>query len=114
MLPGLSSLKNGSFRLYLAYYITIFSQLKVYKTICKQVLVRYRGALPDLFREGHSVVAEGFLRPIDNYPGRPDASNEVNEDLVERAKKAGCYFAAVDVLAKHDEVRTSREHNRTS
>ena len=27
-------------------------------------MVRYRGALPDLFREGHSVVAEGFLRPL--------------------------------------------------
>ncbi|BBN16872.1 cytochrome c-type biogenesis protein CcmE [Marchantia polymorpha subsp. ruderalis] len=77
--------------------------------LANEVLVRYRGALPDLFREGHSVVAEGFLRPIDNYPGRPDASNEVNEDLVERAKKAGCYFAAVDVLAKHDEKYMPKE-----
>ncbi|KAG6548752.1 hypothetical protein Mapa_009762 [Marchantia paleacea] len=77
--------------------------------LANEVLVRYRGALPDLFREGHSVVAEGFLRPIDNYPGRPDASNELNEDLVERAKKAGCYFAAVDVLAKHDEKYMPKE-----
>ncbi|CAI0412441.1 unnamed protein product [Linum tenue] len=28
------------------------------------ILVRYKGALPDLFREGHSVVVEGFVRPI--------------------------------------------------
>ncbi|KAL3679218.1 hypothetical protein R1sor_022174 [Riccia sorocarpa] len=77
--------------------------------LANEVLVRYRGALPDLFREGHSVVAEGFLRPIDNYPGRPDTQNELNEELVERAKKAGCYFAAVDVLAKHDEKYMPKE-----
>nr|CAD1835158.1 unnamed protein product [Ananas comosus var. bracteatus] len=28
------------------------------------ILVRYEGSLPDLFREGHSVVVEGFLRPF--------------------------------------------------
>ncbi|GJP36747.1 hypothetical protein CLOM_g21221 [Closterium sp. NIES-68] len=32
--------------------------------LATDILVRYRGALPDLFREGHSVVAEGFLRPL--------------------------------------------------
>ncbi|KAL2613652.1 hypothetical protein R1flu_025344 [Riccia fluitans] len=77
--------------------------------LANEVLVRYRGALPDLFREGHSVVAEGFLRPIENYPARSDTSDELNEELVERAKKAGCYFAAVDVLAKHDEKYMPKE-----
>lgn len=28
------------------------------------ILVRYEGSLPDLFREGHSVVVEGFVKPI--------------------------------------------------
>jgi cytochrome c-type biogenesis protein CcmE len=40
--------------------------------------VTYRGILPDLFREGQGVVAEGHLRP--------DGT-----------------FVAQDVLAKHDE-----------
>ena len=44
----------------------------------KTVPVTYRGVLPDLFREGQGVVAEGALRP----------------DGV---------FAATEVLAKHDE-----------
>ncbi|CAI0450060.1 unnamed protein product [Linum tenue] len=42
------------------------------------ILVRYKGALPDLFREGHSVVVEGFVRP-------------------------NVFFSATEVLAKHDE-----------
>jgi cytochrome c-type biogenesis protein CcmE len=42
------------------------------------VLVTYSGALPDLFREGQGVVAEGRLRPSG-------------------------IFAASTVLAKHDE-----------
>lgn len=71
-----------------------------------QILVRYRGALPDLFREGHSVVAEGYLRPIDSYPARLEATNDTSAALAEKAKQVGCYFTAVDVLAKHDEVRT--------
>jgi cytochrome c-type biogenesis protein CcmE len=44
----------------------------------KTVMVVYRGLLPDLFREGQGVIAEGALRP--------DGS-----------------FAAREVLAKHDE-----------
>ena len=44
----------------------------------RTVPVTYRGVLPDLFREGQGVVAEGVLRP----------------DGV---------FAATEVLAKHDE-----------
>ncbi|MGH6903521.1 MAG: cytochrome c maturation protein CcmE [Geminicoccaceae bacterium] len=43
-----------------------------------EVLVRYRGILPDLFREGQGIVAQGVL----------------GEDGV---------FAASEVLAKHDE-----------
>ncbi|KAK1388144.1 putative heme-transporting ATPase [Heracleum sosnowskyi] len=30
----------------------------------KDILVRYNGSLPDLFREGHSVVVEGFVKPF--------------------------------------------------
>ena len=48
------------------------------------VAVRYTGALPDLFREGQGVVAEGRLRP----------------DGV---------FAASSVLANHDEKYMPRE-----
>jgi cytochrome c-type biogenesis protein CcmE len=44
----------------------------------QQVAVTYQGALPDLFREGQGVVAEGHLRP--------DGT-----------------FVASEVLAKHDE-----------
>ena len=48
------------------------------------VQVEYRGLLPDLFREGQGVVAEGVLRP--------DGS-----------------FRADTVLAKHDEAYMPRE-----
>lgn len=69
-----------------------------------QILVRYRGALPDLFREGHSVVAEGFVRPFDQYPGDLSAGADQHASLTAKAKESGCYFAAIEVLAKHDEV----------
>jgi len=46
--------------------------------LVQEIPVVYKGALPDLFREGQGVVAEGFLR-------------------------AGGSFEASDVLAKHDE-----------
>ncbi|KAL8556574.1 hypothetical protein ACS0TY_004140 [Phlomoides rotata] len=29
------------------------------------ILVKYEGSLPDLFRKGHSAVVEGFIKPID-------------------------------------------------
>ena len=48
------------------------------------VTVRYEGILPDLFREGQGIVAEGTLRP--------DGS-----------------FSADTVLAKHDETYMPRE-----
>lgn len=69
-----------------------------------QILVRYRGALPDLFREGHSVVAEGFVRPFDQYPGDLSSNADQHASLTAKAKESGCYFAAIEVLAKHDEV----------
>ncbi len=47
--------------------------------LARTVKVAYKGVLPDLFREGQGVVAEGVLRP----------------DGV---------FAATSVLAKHDET----------
>jgi cytochrome c-type biogenesis protein CcmE len=72
-----------------------------------QILVRYRGALPDLFREGHSVVAEGFVKPMSQYPGIPPNSPDMHTSLTEKAKESGCYFAAIEVLAKHDEVVVS-------
>jgi cytochrome c-type biogenesis protein CcmE len=54
-------------------------------TDCKRsVTVMFRGVLPDLFREGQGVVAEGVLRP----------------DGV---------FVANSVLAKHDENYMSKE-----
>lgn len=69
--------------------------------------MRYRGALPDLFREGHSVVAEGFVKPMSQYPGIPSSSPDMHTSLTEKAKESGCYFAAIEVLAKHDEVVVS-------
>ena len=49
----------------------------------KTVTVRYAGVLPDLFREGQGVVAEGYWR--------------------------GGAFEAVEVLAKHDENYIPKE-----
>ncbi|XP_047321804.1 cytochrome c-type biogenesis protein CcmE homolog, mitochondrial [Impatiens glandulifera] len=69
------------------------------------ILVRYRGSLPDLFREGHSVVAEGFVKPI---------TDEIKKDVTvknvsEKARKLECYFSAIEVLAKHDEKYMPKE-----
>ncbi|MDJ1159046.1 cytochrome c maturation protein CcmE [Chelatococcus sp. SYSU_G07232] len=50
----------------------------------RSVLVRYTGLLPDLFREGQGVVAEGVLEPSGD-------------------------FRADSVLAKHDETYMPRE-----
>nr|XP_043628832.1 cytochrome c-type biogenesis protein CcmE homolog, mitochondrial [Erigeron canadensis] len=63
------------------------------------MLVRYEGQVPDLFREGHSVVVEGFVKPITDK-----IKNEVGEKSVsEKARSVDCYFSASEVLAKHDE-----------
>lgn len=77
--------------------------------LANEILVRYRGALPDLFREGHSVVAEGFVRPFDQYPGDLSSNADQHASLTAKAKESGCYFAAIEVLAKHDEKYMPKE-----
>ncbi|XP_044470740.1 cytochrome c-type biogenesis protein CcmE homolog, mitochondrial-like [Mangifera indica] len=63
------------------------------------ILVRYQGSLPDLFREGHSVVVEGFVKPFTE-----EIKNlKSNKNVSEKARNGDCYFAAIEVLAKHDE-----------
>lgn len=63
------------------------------------ILVRYRGSLPDLFREGHSVVVEGFIKPFSE-----EVRKEVSTKAVSgKARGLDCFFSATEVLAKHDE-----------
>lgn len=62
------------------------------------MLIRYQGSLPDLFRGGHSVVIEYFIKPV---------TEEIKSDISEKsvsakARSRDCYFAAAEVLAKHD------------
>ncbi|KAJ6829132.1 uncharacterized protein M6B38_360000 [Iris pallida] len=63
------------------------------------ILVRYEGSLPDLFREGHSVVVEGFVRKFDGEAGVGKGGPKVSE----KAKTGEFFFKATEVLAKHDE-----------
>ncbi|KAJ0040466.1 hypothetical protein Pint_27316 [Pistacia integerrima] len=63
------------------------------------VLVRYQGSLPDLFREGHSVIVEGFIKPFTEEIKNAKSDKNVSE----KARNGDCYFAATEVLAKHDE-----------
>ncbi|GKB55704.1 cytochrome c-type biogenesis protein CcmE homolog, mitochondrial [Tanacetum coccineum] len=59
------------------------------------------GQVPDLFREGHSVVVEGFVKPITE-----EIRGVVEEKSVSvsgKARSVECYFDASEVLAKHDE-----------
>ncbi|KAF6176321.1 hypothetical protein GIB67_011110 [Kingdonia uniflora] len=65
------------------------------------ILVRYQGSLPDLFREGHSVVVEGFVKPFTDENRDGLASN--GKALAAKATGLDCYFSATEVLAKHDE-----------
>ncbi|EXC21512.1 Cytochrome c-type biogenesis protein CcmE [Morus notabilis] len=63
------------------------------------ILVRYDVPLLDLFREGHSVVVEGFVKPI-----MDEIRSEVMpKNVSEKAKSKDCYFVATRVLVKHDE-----------
>ncbi|KAL7195798.1 hypothetical protein ACSBR1_035935 [Camellia fascicularis] len=64
------------------------------------ILVRYKGSLSDLFREGHSVVVvEGFEKPI-----MEEIKKGVSAKGVSGKTRSGeCYFLATEVLAKHDE-----------
>ncbi|KAK3013295.1 hypothetical protein RJ639_008215 [Escallonia herrerae] len=69
------------------------------------ILVRYQGSLPDLFREGHSVVVEGFVRPFTEEMRKEGAGKASTE----KARGLECYFAATEVLAKHDEKYMPKE-----
>ncbi|XP_021903591.1 uncharacterized protein LOC110818879 [Carica papaya] len=69
------------------------------------ILVRYQGSLPDLFREGHSVVVEGFVKPFTN-----EIRNGASEKRISgKARSGDCYFSATEVLAKHDEKYMPQE-----
>ncbi|PON63639.1 CcmE/CycJ protein [Parasponia andersonii] len=69
------------------------------------ILVRFQGNLPDLFREGHSAVVEGFVKPITD-----EIRNEVSAKSVSgKARSGECYFVATEVLAKHDEKYMPKE-----
>lgn len=73
------------------------------------ILVRYEGSLPDLFREGHSVVVEGFVKPMEEGI-RSEAGLSVKSLSVSgKARSGECYFSATEVLAKHDEKYMPRE-----
>ncbi|XP_008809906.1 cytochrome c-type biogenesis protein CcmE homolog, mitochondrial [Phoenix dactylifera] len=69
------------------------------------ILVRYEGSLPDLFREGHSVVVEGFIKPIAD--AHPLATN--GPKVSEKARSGEFFFKATEVLAKHDEKYMPKE-----
>ncbi|KAJ0253583.1 Cytochrome c-type biogenesis protein CcmE [Hirschfeldia incana] len=69
------------------------------------ILVRYKGSLPDLFREGHSVVVEGFIKPFSD-----EVRKEVSTKAVSgKARGLDCFFSATEVLAKHDEKYMPQE-----
>ncbi|KAK7312438.1 hypothetical protein VNO77_36297 [Canavalia gladiata] len=69
------------------------------------IVVRYQGSLPDLFREGHSVVVEGFVKPFTE-----EIKKEVSvKNVSEKARSGECYFSATEVLAKHDEKYMPKE-----
>ncbi|KAL3533256.1 hypothetical protein ACH5RR_006777 [Cinchona calisaya] len=86
------------------------------------ILVKYEGSLPDLFREGHSVVVEGFIRPFPEKEKDEDVSGQGNNGkafmVSVKARSGECYFKATEVLAKHDEkympqeVATAIEKNK--
>ncbi|KAK4347018.1 hypothetical protein RND71_033357 [Anisodus tanguticus] len=69
------------------------------------ILVKYEGSLPDLFREGHSVVVEGFIKPFTEEMTKKESGilSEKKLQVTEKARSGDCYFAATEVLAKHDE-----------
>ncbi|MBA0608151.1 hypothetical protein Godav_020394 [Gossypium davidsonii] len=69
------------------------------------ILVRYEGSLPDLFREGHSVVVEGFVKPFTEEIKRDVSTRGVSS----KARSGDCYFSATEVLAKHDEKYMPQE-----
>lgn len=85
------------------------------------ILVKYEGSLPDLFREGHSVVVEGFIKPFDEEIRKKEEGilrNSNKLGITEKARSLECFFGATEVLAKHDEkympaeVATAIEKNK--
>ncbi|KAE8037121.1 hypothetical protein FH972_009742 [Carpinus fangiana] len=77
----------------------------VVSDLITDILVKYQGSLPDLFREGHSVVVEGFVKRFTE-----EARREVSAKSVSRKARSGeCYFSATEVLAKHDEKYMPQE-----
>ncbi|CAH9072265.1 unnamed protein product [Cuscuta europaea] len=75
------------------------------------ILVKYEGSLPDLFREGHSVVVEGFIKPFSEEMRKKDegAVRENRLMVTEKARSGDFYFEASEVLAKHDEKYMPQE-----
>ncbi|KAG8638272.1 hypothetical protein MANES_14G001136v8 [Manihot esculenta] len=69
------------------------------------ILVRYQGSLPDLFREGHSVVVEGFVKPLTEELRKEVGARSVSG----KARSGEYYFSATEVLAKHDEKYMPKE-----
>ncbi|XP_034689216.1 cytochrome c-type biogenesis protein CcmE homolog, mitochondrial-like [Vitis riparia] len=69
------------------------------------ILVRYQGALPDLFREGHSVVVEGFVKPFTDEIRKEVSARSVSG----KARSGDYYFSGIEVLAKHDEKYMPKE-----
>ena len=65
-------------------------------------MFRYQGSLPDLLREGHSVVVEGFVKPFTDEIKASTGSAKCKE-VTAKARSGECYFSATEVLAKHDE-----------
>ncbi|GJV29954.1 cytochrome c-type biogenesis protein CcmE [Tanacetum coccineum] len=61
------------------------------------------GQVPDLFREGHSVVVEGFVKPITEEIRGVVEEKSVSVSVSGKARSVECYFDASEVLAKHDE-----------
>jgi cytochrome c-type biogenesis protein CcmE len=77
----------------------------VVSDLITDILVKYQGSLPDLFREGHSVVVEGFIKPFTEEVRREVSAKSVSG----KARSGECYFSATEVLAKHDEKYMPQE-----
>ncbi|CAN0881737.1 Cytochrome c-type biogenesis protein CcmE homolog, mitochondrial [Linum grandiflorum] len=69
------------------------------------IMVRFKGVLSDLFREGHSVVVEEFVRSITEELKNESGSKSVSA----KARSSDVFFSATKVLAKHDEKYMPRE-----
>lgn len=61
------------------------------------VSVQFKGIVPDLFREGQTIIAQGLLK----------------QGALKRTETSGYYLTATRLLAKHDENYTPRELIKT-